>query len=91
MEHPRTFMLWMLLLIALIAFVMVLVFSNVEATEVHAVQPDPRIEWVEVDASGLVVCTLGDTLKTAAPLPQGSVLYIPVVVTTPIRSNRKQA
>jgi len=85
----NVFILWMLLLLAIAAFTAVLIFTNVEAANLHATQPDPRIEWVEVDASGITICTSDST--RSAPLPKGSMLSIPVVVTTPVPHSHKEA
>lgn len=86
--ESRVWILWVLLFIAIAAFVMVLVFNDAIA-EVHATYPDPRIEWVEVDASGITICTSDST--RSAPLPKGSVLTIPVVVSTPVPHSHKEA
>jgi hypothetical protein len=90
-NRGSSFAPWVAVFLIYVLLCLIFNWSPAKSEVLHAVQPDPRIEWVEVDASGLVVCELGDTLKTAAPLPRGSVLYIPVVVSTPIRANRKQA
>lgn len=59
------------------------------AATVEAVQPDPRVEWVTIDAAGLTVSQPGDSTETK-PLPQGSYIVVPHVTTTPERIDARR-
>lgn len=49
-------------------------FANADTVE--ATQPDPRIEWVSVDISGMRL--YADSTHISVPLPPGSWVCVPV-------------
>lgn len=91
---------WMWLVVLLIYAVLATVFGWNEVNPapltthqpmVHSTYPDPRIEWVELDAAGLVVSDPSDSTHVTRPLPMGSYLTIPIVVNGPFPPSHKEA
>lgn len=80
-EEPPLWQQYLLVLFFLIVCAAV-GYGLANADILQAVEPDPRVEWVTIDAAGLTVSQPGDSTQTM-PLPQGSYIVVPHVTTTP--------